>query len=146
MSARSFVRHSFQRGIGLVGAIIVLVLMAGIGAAVVTLNTNQQTVSAMDVMQSRALLAARSGLEWGLLNWRVNNGACPNPPVTFPMPAGTSISPFRVTVRCEAAGNLVRISVIACNITAGACPVMGNVLNADYVEREVYADVPLTPI
>ena len=138
-----------QRGIGLIGAIIVLVLMAGIGAAFVTLNTNQQTISALDVTQSRALLAARSGLEWGLFNWQATNGGCATPQVTFALPPNTTLSKFRVTVNCVliAAGDtqIVRITANACNAAAGNCPVAGNALNPDYVERELYADVPLAP-
>jgi MSHA biogenesis protein MshP len=138
-----------QRGFGLIGAVIVLVIMSGIGVGILTLTTNQQTTSALDVQQSRALLAARSGLEWALFRWRAGGGGCANSAGTFTFPSGTTLSQFRVTVNCAqiAAGstNILRLTSNACNGGAANCPVPGVPPSIDYVERELYADIPLAP-
>lgn len=139
----------YQSGIGLVGAIVVMVLLAGLSAAVLTLSRQQQATSTLDVLQSRALLAARSGLEWGLLRWRTAGGGCATVTGNVRFPAGTTLTPFTVTVTCVQfpAGNtaILRVTANACNVAAGACPVAGVPPTADYVERELYADIPAVP-
>lgn len=55
-----------QRGFGAIAAIVVLVILAVLGSAIVAFSTNQQVTSAQDVMSIRAWQAARAGNEWGL--------------------------------------------------------------------------------
>lgn len=55
-----------QRGFGAIAAIVILVLLAGLAGALVSLGTTQQLTSAQDVLSARAALAARAGNEWGL--------------------------------------------------------------------------------
>lgn len=54
-----------QAGFAIASAIFLLVILAGLGAFMVTLSGNQQLGLAQDVNGSRALLAARAGLDWG---------------------------------------------------------------------------------
>ena len=54
-----------QSGFSLVTAIFLLVILASLGAFIVTVSGLQQTSSALDVQGSRAYQAARSGIEWG---------------------------------------------------------------------------------
>ena len=54
-----------QSGFSLVTAIFLLVILASLGAFIVTISGVQQTSSALDVQGSRAYQAARSGIEWG---------------------------------------------------------------------------------
>lgn len=53
-----------QNGFSLVSAIFLLVVLAGLGAAMVSFSTTQNQSQAMDVMGSRALQAANTGIEW----------------------------------------------------------------------------------
>ena len=141
--------RAVQRGFGLIGAVIVLVIMSVVGVGILTLTTNQQTTSALDVQQSRALLAARSGLEWALFRWRASGGGCAGAIGSFTFPAGTTLSQFRVTVGCAviSAGttNILRLTANACNGGLANCPVVGVPPSIDYVERELYADIPVSP-
>lgn len=57
---------SRQNGFGAIAAIVVLVILAVLSAAIVSLSSVQQIGSAQDVMSARAWQAARAGNEWGL--------------------------------------------------------------------------------
>lgn len=57
---------SRQQGFGAIAAIVILVILAVLSAAIVSIGTTQQTGSAQDVMSARAWQAARAGNEWGL--------------------------------------------------------------------------------
>ena len=57
---------SRPRGFALVSAIFLLVVLAALGAFMVTMSTVQHTTSAQDVQGSRAYQAARAGIEWSV--------------------------------------------------------------------------------
>lgn len=129
-----------QRGVGIVTAIFLLVVLAALAVAMVSVFTAQQATSALDVMGARAYLAARAGAEWGVHRQRIG-GAC-EPVVSFPLAAGSTLSNFTVTVTCaqvnQPAIAIPRFRVIstACNQpAAGACPNPN--ASPDYVQRVV---------
>ena len=66
------------RGFGIVTAVFLLVVLAGLGAALVNLSTVQHTASALDVQGARAYQAARAGIEWGLYR-QLRNNSCAAP-------------------------------------------------------------------
>ena len=82
-----------QRGVGLVTAIFLLVVIAGLAAAMVTVFTSQQAGSQLDVQGTRAYQAARAGIEWGLFRAR-QGGSC-EPGKSFLLPANTTLSACR---------------------------------------------------
>jgi MSHA biogenesis protein MshP len=132
-----------QRGVGLVTAIFLLVVIAGLAAALVTVFTSQQAGSALDQQGTRAYQAARAGIEWGL--FRKTQAKVCDATTTFALPSGTTLSGFTVTVACAAvpgpggSTDLARtvIRATACNQPVnGACGVTpGN--NLDYVQRVI---------
>ncbi len=72
-----------SRGFSLPGAIFIMVALAGIGVAMVTLNATTSSTSALNVQQSRAYYAALSGSEWAIAtvaanddNFAANNNSC----------------------------------------------------------------------
>jgi MSHA biogenesis protein MshP len=150
MTTYSFSRLAAKRrsaGIGLVTAIFLLVVLAGLGVAMVTVFTSQQQSSNLDVQGARAYQAARAGIEWGLFQ-QLRNGWCKEKDDTqsFGLPGGSSLSAFSVTVQCTGtgAGPLRRwvIRATACNqpMADGSCPTNpGN--NSDYVERLVEVQI-----
>lgn len=91
-------RHCLERGFSLISAIFLLVIMSGLGVAMLTVFTTQQASSAMDVQGARAYQAARAGIEWGLYR-QLQQQSCADP-VSFPLPAGSTLSSFTVTVSC----------------------------------------------
>ena len=114
-----------QRGFSIVAAIFLLVILAGLGAAIVTVATTQQRGAVADLQGTRAYLAARAGMEWGMYNVNINPStglpyvnpatqtlfstsaprSCPGGSGTFnsfAMPAAaTTLSGFTVTVQCK---------------------------------------------
>ena len=131
-----------QAGVGLVTAIFLLVVIAGLAAAMVTIFTAQQAGSALDVQGARAYQAARAGIEWGL--FRQKNGAACGVGNSFALPAASELGTFTVTVTCTAvdgpggdpATRVRRLTATACNEpSGGACPAPA--ANLDYVERVI---------
>lgn len=146
-----------QAGVALVTAIFLLVVLAGLAVAAVSLSSSQQDAAAKDEMGTRAYLAAKAGMEWALFT-ALQGGAgtpeanlnCLTPiPTSFAMPPGT-LSAFSVTIRCTqpvrgygdnsandpTAGHF-RITVTACN--QPPCP--ANNPGPDYVQRQIMAQL-----
>jgi MSHA biogenesis protein MshP len=147
-----------QRGFGVIAAIVILVILAVLAAAIVSISNTQQITSAQDVLSARAWQAARAGSEWGLYKalrgeaWTATAGdTCSTAArgATLDLAADTG---FHVTVSCDSsrygegeeivAGALqarqvrvYRITAIAC--PANACPAAGGAAVAapGYVER-----------
>ncbi len=152
-----------SRGVAIVTAIFLLVALAGLAVAVVTLTTAQQSASAQDVMGQRAYQAAKTGIEVILYNGLRTGPTPPTPATTLgctadktfklAMPAGTTLSAFAVTVRCEAAipglgsndandttAGHFRITSTACNQPVNnACP--NPAPGPDYVQRQLRAQL-----
>jgi MSHA biogenesis protein MshP len=155
---------SRQQGFGVIAAIIILVILAGLSAALVSIGTTQQTTAAQDVMSARAWQAARAGNEWGL--YRALKGDWKEGAASDLCPAGGALGPgapvsgaldltadtgFHVTVTGECwrynEGETVpgtaktvliyRIRAVACPVST--CPASGAdlaaVAGAAYVER-----------
>ncbi|NVM78524.1 MSHA biogenesis protein MshP [Duganella sp. SG902] len=149
MSAVPYQRRR-SHGVAMLTAIFLLVVVAGLGVAVVTLTTTQQAGSAMDVQGQRAYQAARAGIEWGL--YMAQRPVIQNPndttvtpvcPATgsFNFPNATTLANFTVTVTCQATGGHLVIRATACNQpdATGSCP--NPVRGADYVQRVITAQL-----
>jgi MSHA biogenesis protein MshP len=137
-----------QRGVGLVTAIFLLVVLAGLSVAMVSIFNAQQTGSNQDLQGARAYQAARAGLEWGLFQ-QMRNGRC-DADKRFAMPADSTLAGFHVVVTCVPAGavpadgspNLARfvITATACSMAdaQGACTARPD---TDYVMRQLEAEI-----
>lgn len=138
-------RPDRQSGFTLAAAIFLIVILAALGAFVVTVSGLQHTSSARDLVGSHAYQAARSGIEWGAHQLLASGGplTCADGTLGF---AGTTLADFTTSVECDESpgspytdgGNTVRIFVLvatACN--QPPCP------NASpgpaYVERQLQA-------
>lgn len=142
MTPRLFLRlqdRARQAGAGLVTAIFLLVVLAGLAVALVTIFGTQRQSAALDEQGARAYQAARAGLEWGLFQ-DLRNNTC-NASSSFALPAGTSLSGFTVVVSCIKKGATngllqVVITSVACNIAdaQGNCTALPN---PEWVSRTV---------
>ena len=150
-----------EAGFSAVTAIVILVILAVLGAAIVTITGTRSASAALDVLGSRAYQAARAGIEWGAFTILDPEKITNNPPAgpystpyscigsPFSFGLGGQLTGFTVTVDCTYAdatefGNVVRIFKLvatSCNIPVGAAP--GTCPNAttafNYVERQVTA-------
>lgn len=130
---------SRQSGFALVTAIFILVVLAGLGAAMVTISISQHTTVAMDVQSARAYQAARAGIEWGAyqaLQTPFPPGfTCPALPTTLTF-TGTPLAGFTTTVTCGSTthsegANTVTLFALTSTATYGVAN------TPDYVAREV---------
>lgn len=141
-----------QRGLGVIAAIVVLVILAALAAGIVAFSSGQQRASALDAQSVRAWQAAKAGNEWGVFQvldpagiWRPGMPADPCPAVGLKYDATpldlTALTGFRVqvSVRCwpykegSSELRLYRVESIACN--APACDTAADASVAGYVER-----------
>ncbi len=149
------------RGFSIVSAIFILVVLAALGAFIVTVSTNQQIGSALDVQGERAFQAARAGVEWGVYKVQAtaaynfgytsvdpNTRACPTSPTSFTFPVtATTFVGFTVTVTCvdtvDPGGyggpTVYKVVATACNQPNALDPKCPNVTNPTsfYVERRL---------
>ncbi|MCG2584553.1 agglutinin biogenesis protein MshP [Massilia sp. TS11] len=122
----------------LVTAIFLIVVLAGLVAAITSLIGNQQQASGLDIQGARAYQAARAGIEWGLYQYNRNGACTASSNVGFP--ASSTLTTFVVTVQCSASSNGSytehTLTATACNQpNGGACPNPSN--SIDYVQRVV---------
>jgi len=87
-----------QKGITLVGAIFVLVIVSLLGQYLINITGVQRQTSLMTLQSARAYQAARAGIEWGVERI-INSASCV---------ASTTLTPnmtnFTTTVSCNAVG------------------------------------------
>lgn len=134
-------------GVGLVTAIFLLVVLAGLAVAAVRIFNVQQASSSLDMDGARAYQAARAGIEWGLYQ-RLRNNTCPSQ--SFALPADSALARFTVSVTCtqvdgplDAAGSNAnttrwRIVAVACNApAAGVCTSNAQGGGPDFVRRRL---------
>ena len=139
-------RHVKQRGFTLVSAIFLLVVLASLGAYMVTLSGVQQVTTSQSVQAARAYFAAKAGLEWGI-HWAIAPGADAGDPTlgqcalstgSFTL-TGAGFEGVSVTVTCTRTiynGNdlyhIFNLTSTATNGSAGT---------PDYLERKLQAIV-----
>lgn len=80
-----------QQGFGAIAAIMILVILALLASAIVSLSTTQQMTSAQDVMSAKAWQAARAGNEWGLYQALQSTGIWYEEMANNPCPAGNGL-------------------------------------------------------
>jgi MSHA biogenesis protein MshP len=137
-----------QRGFSIITAIFLIVVLAGLGVAIVSITGIQQSNQSLDIQGVRAYQAARAGVEWAafqVLDPNLTGGTalagCPaSPPFSG---LGGTLSPFTVNVACTVTqtteGNrnigVYRIVSTACN--QAPCP--NSTPGSGYVERQITA-------
>ena len=120
-----------QTGFAAVAAIFLVVVLAAMGAFMVSISNSQQISSAQDLQGMRAYWAAQGGLEWGVATANAAL-ACPTSPTAL------SLDGFSVSVTCTSSAfteggktvTLFRLSSVANSGTPGS---------VTYVERSVSA-------
>jgi len=148
--------HAFQAipakrrksaGVGIVTAIFLLVVLAGLGVALVTIFTAQQQAILLDEQGVRAQQAARAGIEWGLYHrHRLRDNVCVPDQDHAVALGGEVLRDFTLSVRCTRVAGPVAadpallerwiIRATACApAVAGACP--DSTSNPDYVRRVI---------
>ncbi|HUW29962.1 MAG TPA: hypothetical protein VMV97_15315 [Sulfuriferula sp.] len=131
------ITHSAQRGFAIVAAIFLVVVLAALGAFMLTFSSVQHITSAQDIQGARAYQAARTGIEWGAYQVLQKSSCTPSTSLT---PGGTQAG-FSVTVQCNSfpstteGGNVVAMYQITSTASQGT---LGS---ATYVERQLQATI-----
>lgn len=140
-------------GVGIVTAIFLLVVLAGMGVAAVRIFNAQQAGSSLDLDGARAYQAARAGVEWGLFQQLRNNSCIGGTGTTFAMPLDSTLANFTVTVTCtvvpglaDSTGNAAatmgwRIVAVACNQPVGGRCGDDTGNSPDFVRRRLEVQV-----
>lgn len=135
------------RGFAVVAAIFILVVLAGMGAYIASISSQQHIGSALDVEGSRALQAARSGMEW-VISSVIDGDECPDPPYTLNATDFPKLQGFAVTVTCDRGSEITdgadkirsySLTATACNQPASGCP--NGSPSANYIERQLTVQV-----
>lgn len=131
-------RRAVARGFTIIAAIFLLVVLAALGAFVLTVSSAQHMTSAQDLQGARAYQAARSGIEWGAYQVLRNSSCVANTPITL----GGTLTGINVAVVCTSAGwtyteagNTVTLYLITATASQGT---LGS---ATYVERQMQATI-----
>ena len=135
-------------GFTMVSVLVIVVVLAALGAAITKVSTRQHLGSAAEVESARAMQAARAGLEWAAFQVLRN----PAPPAAAPGCFGTTsftatgLGSYTITVSCNrTAGTDGSTALAFYQLTANACntPTSGNCPNtaanpgSTYVERQL---------
>lgn len=146
-------KRKSESGFSLVTAIFLLVVLSGLGAAMVTFFSTQQQSLAKDVLGSRAYQAARVGIEWAAYGVEQTPQSVPATLWTgcatgATFAAGTlggTLAPYRVVVTCTSVpfseGTTVppgSTTIYIYDITSTATGVNGAAAgSANFVERVI---------
>ena len=124
-----------QRGFAAVAAIFLLVVLAALGAFMVSISSSQQLTSAQDLQGSRAYWVARAGLEWAIGSLSAAPGSCPTPPSPFVLHG------FTLVLTCNPASfNEAGVTRVIYSLTSRAS--LGtSVGSIGFFERSVSASV-----
>lgn len=127
--------HRGSRGFAMVSAIFLLVVLAMLGALMVSMSNTQQISAARDTLGTRAYYAARAGIEWGAYQ-ALRNSSCLASASPAPLATATG---FTVVVTCSASGphDEGGTSVTLYQITATAST--GTLGQHDHAERQLQA-------
>lgn len=133
---------SHTGGFAIVSAIFLLVVLTALGAFMVTFSTTQHATSAQDVIGTRAVQAARAGIEWGSYQVLTPVAAPATTACTInPLTLAGNLAGFTVIVACTASGPFMENGnpITIYNITSTASA--GAIGTSTFVERQFQATV-----
>lgn len=87
---------SRQRGVSVITAIFLLLLLAGLAALMANVISTSHTTSAEDVLGERAYQSARAGVEWGLFKIFESPDAATRTDVVPDVACNPPVSPIRL--------------------------------------------------
>lgn len=135
--------HHHQQGFAAIAAIFLVVILAAMGAFMVSFSNTQQLTSAQDVQGTRVYWAARAGLEVGISKAIQNVGSACKDASGTAVPTSVALAPYNVQIDCTptnyADGDAITVFQIKATACTSSLPCTPNGIG--YVERSVSASV-----
>ncbi len=128
--------HHNKNGFALVAAIFILVILAGVGSAMLNISAAHQSTATLALLGTRAYHAARSGAEWAVYT-AANSGGCPA--ATFTL-AEAAAAGFDVEVTCSPSSHQEG-TTSRTTLEIQATAEYGDFGDRDYVSRTVHVSV-----
>ncbi len=135
-----------QHGFSMIAAIFLLVVLAALGAFMLTFSNIQHLTSAQDVQGSRAYWAARAGLEWAIAG--VVATTVPTPPAVLPLPATcpatappASVNGFTLVITCTPQSYTEAGATINIFQLTSSASTTGGVGSIGFIERSLSASM-----
>jgi MSHA biogenesis protein MshP len=134
-------RRSAQRGMSLVVAIFLIVVIASLAAFAVSMGTSSRDNANLQLSADRAVAAARAGTEWAAYRALVQNACAATTTLNL---AQAALRGYRITVTCTRTNHTegaVTYAVFDINSFAQ----LGNFGAANYVSRRIisrYTNAP----
>ena len=122
----------YQKGITLIGAIFVLVIVSLLGQYLVNITGVQRQISLLTLQSTRAFHAANAGIEWGIDSIINGGGSCSASTALSP-----NISNFTTTVSCTELGNYSEDTETITIFRISSLSEYGSYGQIDYVSREL---------
>jgi MSHA biogenesis protein MshP len=138
------------KGFGVMAALFVLVMLAGMAAAVVRLGWSQQTTFSQDILSAQANQAARAGVQWGIYQalkgtWTACGTATQTLDLQTPLGMWVTVTCSQTSYNEGESGvgtptvvKVYNIEAVACNGLA-TCPDNTAAVQPYYVERKQQA-------
>lgn len=124
-------------GFAMVTAIFLLVVLAALGAFMVTLSGTHQATPFQSINATRVYFGAKAGVDWGIQQAIAASSCVASTPLTL---TGNGLNGVTATVTCTSTahtgGNVYRITSTATRGTFG---------NIDYARRRMEATVTNIP-
>jgi len=121
-----------QKGITLIGAIFVLIIVSLLGQYLVTISSVQRQTSILSLQSSRAYQAANAGVEWAIA-YIVTNHTCPtSAPTSY-----TGLTGFIITTSCNNLGNFDENGIISNVYQISTTSQFSTYGQVDYVSRKL---------
>jgi MSHA biogenesis protein MshP len=137
-------RPARTAGSALITAVFLVIVLASLGAAMVSLSNVQQDTVAKSVISSRVYYGAKTGLEWSVQRVITDSTRCLGGtfPATF-SPTGAGMSGVSVTVTCARTQHGTGTTSFTYYITSIATT--GTLGTLSYAERRMEATVSNIP-
>lgn len=127
-----------KNGFAIISAIFLLVVLAALGAFMLSFSNTQHLTSAQDVQGSRAYWAARGGLEWAISTVQTNSAACPAAGI-----APATLDGFTITITCTRRTYTEGSNAVVIFSLESQANTNAPIGSAGYVERSVTAAIEI---
>lgn len=125
-----------QKGITLIGAVFVLIIVSLLGSYLVNIYAVQQKTSVLALQTARAYQTANAGIEWGIARVINSGGSCIASTVLSP-----KLNNFTVTVNCQLLGSYTESTITRNVYLITASSQFNDYSSPDYVSRTMQTTI-----